>query len=204
MFKTLLLLIILIITPTYNSMAQFSEKEIALINNGSMQEPFRVLKVTNEEDSIILRTKCEDIDNIEGNRELQILIMRMAKTLEVEAGVGIAAPQVGILKNVFLFVRLDMPDEPLDVAINPRIINHPKETICFKDDGCLSIPGKSEDSERYPWVEVEYTDIRGKVVREILDGHSRNGNFTGVIFQHEYDHLQGILYIDRPCKEEKE
>ena len=200
MFKTLLLLTIILISIT-NSMAQFSDKEIELINNGSADDPMRVLLITNKEDSVILRQKCEDINNIPDNKDLDLLIERLTTTLDVESGVGIAAPQVGISKNLFLFVRIDQPDMPVAVAINPKIINHPDEIICFEDDGCLSIPGRSGDSERYPWVEVEYTNEKGELIRETLHGHSRKGDFTAIIFQHEYDHLQGILYIDKLCKE---
>jgi len=56
---------------------------------------------------------------------------------------------------------------------------------------------------RYPWIEIEYTNLVGQNVREKLEGYSRDGNFVSVIFQHEFDHLQGILYTDRICKEEK-
>jgi len=53
----------------------------------------------------------------------------LRKTLEVERGVGIAAPQVGISKNLFLFMRLELPDNPVHVAVNPKIINYPDMTI---------------------------------------------------------------------------
>jgi hypothetical protein len=58
------------------------------------------------------------------------LVARLKKTLEVENGVGIAAPQVGISKNIFLFMRLDLPDKPVHVAVNPKIVHHPDTTIC--------------------------------------------------------------------------
>ena len=181
-------------------MAQFSAKEKSLINSNTSGTPFSVLLVTNEKDLAILRSKCEDVDLSADKEDLGLLIERMKATLKTEEGVGLAAPQVGIQKNVILFMRIDLPDEPVVAAINPRIINHSEDTTCFEGDGCLSIPGMSGNSVRYPWIEVEYTDETGKLVRETLHGHSREGDFTAVIFQHEYDHLQGILYIDRLCE----
>lgn len=189
---------------TVNSMAQFTQNEKDIINNGTSETPFRVLKVTDKQDSIFLRQKCAVIDNINERKELQLLIDRLKTTMVAESGVGIAAPQVGIAKNVFLFTHINSADYPITVAINPKIVNHPTETICFERDGCLSIPGISGNSIRYPWVDVEYTDENGNLVQERLEGYSREGDFTGVIFQHEFDHLQGVLFIDKLCSEDKE
>lgn len=182
-------------------MAQFTNKEISLINSGSENMPFSVLSVTNEDDYSFLRKKSIDIDkdSIVGNKDLELLVERMISTMDAESGVGLAACQVGIGRNLFVFVRVDDPDYPIGVAINPRIVNHPTETICFEGDGCLSIPNTSGNSIRFPWVEVEYIDMNGDLIQERLDGYSRDGNFVGIIFQHEYDHLQGVLFIDKLC-----
>ena len=85
----------------------------------------------------------------------------------------------------------------MEVAINPRIVNKPDETICFEGDGCLSIPGQSGNSVRYAWIEVEYLNAKGEMVRERLEGFSRKTDFTGIVFQHEFDHLRGVLYTDK-------
>ena len=174
------------------------EKEF--INSASADSSFSVLKITNETDSLFLRKKSRDVnpDNILLDKDLQLLIKRMKATLVDEQGVGLAAPQVGVSRNVFLFMRIDQPDEyPVHVAINPRIVNHPNETICFEGDGCLSIPNISGSSVRYPWIDVEYYNEKGELVKERLSGTSRESDFTGIIFQHEFDHLQGILFIDK-------
>ena len=179
-----------------------TQQEKTLINDNDDNTPFRVLLVTNEEDSLLLRKKSTDIDVRDiTNPDWQLFIKRLKLTMDIESGVGIAAVQVGIARNLFLFMRLDKPDNPVEVAINPRIILHPDNTICFEKDGCLSIPDMSGDTFRYPWVEVEYYDEKGKLKRDLLKGYSREGDFTGIIFQHEYDHLQGILYTDRLCGE---
>lgn len=183
------------------SMGQFTQNEKILINSGTTETPFRVLKVTDQQDSIFLRQKCSDIEDISDSVDVQILIDRLKTTMAVESGVGIAAPQVGIGRNIFLFTRIDKANYPVIVAINPKIVNHPEETICFERDGCLSIPGISGNSIRYPWVDVEYTDENGNLVQERLEGYSRESDFTGIIFQHEFDHLQGILFTDKLCPE---
>jgi hypothetical protein len=74
--------------------------------------------------------------------------------------------------------------------INPRIINHSEEVVTGWE-GCLSVPGKRGKVPRYKWVEVEYLNRQGVVIREVLT------DFVARIFQHEYDHLEGILFIDR-------
>jgi peptide deformylase len=141
-----------------------------------------------------------NIDSITTDIDLQLLIKRLIITMDQEGGVGIAATQVGVLKNVFIFTRIDKSGNPHQVAINPKIISHPDETVCFERDGCLSIPNISANSTRYPWVEVEYWDEQGNYHKERLEGFSRTDNFTGVIFQHEFDHLNGILFTDRICE----
>lgn len=186
--------------PSCGNRAAFSTAEKALINGGDAETPFRVLKVTNLQDSLLLRTPCSDVTPVAGNPALHLLIARLKTTLALEQGVGIAAPQVGIPKNVFLITRLDLPDTPVVAVVNPRIVRHPAATVCFERDGCLSIPDLSGNSVRYPWVEVEYYNEDGLLRRERLEGHSRAGNFSAVIFQHEYDHLQGVLFIDKPCE----
>ncbi|MDR3134092.1 MAG: peptide deformylase [Prevotellaceae bacterium] len=179
--------------------AVFSGEELLLINQGTAQTPFRVLQITDPQDAVRLRTPCGNVENFAGDSTLALLIARLKTTLIAENGVGIAASQVGVLKNIFLFMRLDLPGAPVTVAINPEIINRPDTTVCFDRDGCLSIPGISGNSVRYPWVEVEYSNEQGECFRERLEGYSRQGVFTAVIFQHEYDHTRGILFIDKLC-----
>jgi peptide deformylase len=179
----------------------FSDIEKALIHEGDAGMPFRVLQITNVQDSMLLRTPSSDIKKAIIDPDFTLFIARLKTTLALEEGVGIAAAQVGILKNVFLFIRLDLPGTPVVVAINPRIVSHPAETVCFERDGCLSIPEVRGNSVRYPWVEVEYYNEQGILVHEKLEGYSRNNTFSAVIFQHEYDHLQGTLFIDKLCDE---
>jgi peptide deformylase len=177
-----------------------TNEEKILINSGEANESFRVLLTTNAEDSLILRQKSQTIELTKDIDDLKLLIARLKVTLETEHGVGIAAPQVGILRNLFIIVRVDKPGMPVEAVINPVIVSHPDETVCFERDGCLSIPEISGNSIRYAWIEVEYFNENGAKIREKLSGHSRKDNFAAIIFQHEYDHLQGVLFIDKLCE----
>ena len=185
-----------------NTSKYMTKQEINKIKEAGIETPMRVLLITDEQDSVFLRQKCRNIENIKGNADLQYFVERLHATLDEEAGVGIAAPQVGVGINLFLFMRLDMPDYPVHVAINPKITGHSDEVVCFEADGCLSIPDFSGNSKRWAWIDVEYQNEKGEVVQERLEGYSRDSNFTGIIFQHEFDHLQGVLFIDKLCDEE--
>ncbi|MDR2122696.1 MAG: peptide deformylase [Flavobacteriaceae bacterium] len=177
----------------------FSSVEKAIIYD-SPESPARVLKINEKKDSIILRTPSRNIKNSKKNKDLPLLVKKLHLTLLAENGVGIAAPQIGINRNIFLFLRLDQPGHPVEVAINPKIISHSPEIICFQNDGCLSVPDKYGNSQRYSWIEAEYTNIHGEKVRNKFLGGSRKEDYTGIIFQHEYDHIQGKLYIDKLCE----
>lgn len=176
-----------------------TKDEISLIEEGTESERMRVLSIENETDSLFLRLKASDLDTVQivADEALQKLIKRMIVTLDDEGGVGLAAPQVGVSRNLFLFMRISDPKAPYQVAINPKIVGHPDETICFENDGCLSIPNRSGNSLRYAYVDVEYYNEKGELIKERLSGHSRQTDFTGIIFQHEFDHLEGVLYIDK-------
>ncbi|GHT68567.1 peptide deformylase [Bacteroidia bacterium] len=178
----------------------FAEADRLLITSGTAETPFRILQVTEKPDSVLLRKPCANFKNFAGDSTFQLLVARLKKTLEVENGVGIAASQVGLSKNIFLFMRLDLPDKPIHVAVNPKIVHHPDTTVCFERDGCLSIPDRSGNSVRYTWIDVEYQNEKGDKIRERLEGYSRQNTFTAVIFQHEYDHTRGILFTDKLCK----
>lgn len=193
------MLLISIALSACNSIKNMTTKEKTLTNSHGIGTPFRVLQTDNIDDSLFLRKKSIDINikNIASDKDWQHFIQRLKLTLAVESGVGIAAPQVGVGKNLFLFTRIDRPDKAIQVAINPRIVNHSDETICFEGDGCLSVPDLSGSTKRYAWIDVEYYNEKGELIKERLSGQSRGSDFTGVIFQHEFDHLQGILFIDR-------
>lgn len=197
--KILCLLVITISLSACNTTKIMTVKEQKITTESGVDVPFRVLQTDNIDDSLFLRKKSSDINikNIALNKDWQHFIERLKLTMAVESGVGIAAPQVGVGRNLFLFTRIDKPGMPVQVAINPKIVSHSQEMVDFEGDGCLSIPNIAGTSRRYAWVEVEYYNEKGEQIKEKLSGSSRRGDFTGIVFQHEFDHLQGVLFIDK-------
>lgn len=141
----------------------------------------------------VLRTKCEKIT--EFDHSLELLTDAMFDTLVEADGVGLAGPQIGVEKRLFV---VDIPDEGIKkVFINPEIIETSVETGPY-DEGCLSIPGLSHEVIRPLEVTVYAQDVKGKA----FNVHAK-GLYARVI-QHENDHLDGKLYIDRLSEEERE
>lgn len=143
----------------------------------------------------ILRQKAQDINNIQ-DEGIQNLIDALIVTATASNGVGIAAPQVSESYRLFIVASRPnprYPNAPLmkpTAMINPQIIAHSTE-IVNGWEGCLSIPGIRGLVPRYQAVEVEYTTRDGKQNRQELT------DFVARIFQHEYDHLDGIVFLDR-------
>lgn len=175
----------------------FTQEETTLIMSGDTNVPMRVLLTTNREDSLFLRQKSMDVEPDFNNPVLIRLIKRLYYTMISDGGVGIAAPQVGIHRNLFWFKRFDvLPNKPFQVAINPKINFYSQRKVNFIGDGCLSVPDISGKTERFSSIMVEYTLDNGVVEKNILEGYS-SVSFTSVCFQHEFDHLQGVLFVDR-------
>ncbi|MFI3171484.1 MAG: peptide deformylase [Eubacteriales bacterium] len=120
----------------------------------------------------------------EMTERIHILIEDMLDTMYESMGVGLAAPQVGILKKV---VVIDIGDGPI-VLINPEIIEQDGEQV--GDEGCLSVPGKSGQVTRPNYVKVRALDEEMK--EQILEGEG----LLARAFCHEIDHLEGKLYVD--------
>ena len=136
----------------------------------------------------ILRQKCEAVKPEEINDEFHTTLNEMFQTMESANGVGLAAPQVGIAKRFFV---LQADDEVKRVFINPEITKTSAETSSY-EEGCLSLPGFYEEIVRPVKVSVSALDENGKhFVINDADG------LLARIIQHENDHLDGILYIDR-------
>ena len=133
-----------------NNANRMNETERNLIESGDYNTPFRVLTINDADDLKVLRTQCKDLNFERDSALIKKLAARLLATMIAENGVGIAAPQIGISRNIFLFMRINHPNHPVEIAINPRIINKPSDTICFEGDGCLSIPeiGRASCRER--------------------------------------------------------
>ena len=174
----------------------FTEEEKALIQSKSKLNPMRVLLTTNDEDIKVLRSKSKDIDPKDPLTKL--LSERMYATVQDEAskGVGIAAPQVGINRNAIWVQRFDKVGDPFEFYINPKI-TWLSSILRYGNEGCLSIPDERGKVYRSLALQLNYFDLEGNQYEEIIEG------FTAVIFQHEYDHLEGILFTDRLKEQEK-
>lgn len=135
----------------------------------------------------ILRKKSKEITEI--TDRIKILLDDMIDTMNEAEGVGLAAPQVGILRRA---VVIDIGEGPIKL-INPVILETKGEVIDI--EGCLSIPGRSGTVNRPEWVKVKYIDIHGK--EKVLEG---SGLLARAIC-HEVDHLDGILYTDKIIEE---
>ncbi len=143
----------------------------------------------------ILRVISEPIANIV-NRDIQQLIDTLIKTLKKSKGVGIAAPQIGRSQRLLVIAshpNARYPNAPFmePVAlINPQVCSH-SENIEKDWEGCLSVPGIRGLVPRYQTVEVAYSDRYGEPKTSLFTG------FIARIFQHEYDHLEGKVFLDR-------
>jgi len=142
----------------------------------------------------ILRKKCEEVRAI--TREIKNLALDMIEVMTENEGVGLAAPQLGELKRIIAVHPIqehslkEKSEKKPQVFINPKIIKKSKETI-IDEEGCLSFPGLFLKIKRAKEVEIEALNENGKKIRVRVEG------LPARIFQHEIDHLDGILFIDR-------
>jgi len=174
----------------------FTDAEKALIYSNSSDSTMRIMNYFIQADSLILRKQCINV-NFNDTATLNYLINRMKLSLFAEPnGVGLAAPQIGINRNIIWVQRLDKAGQPFECYLNPKIILYSNKPIIFLHDGCLSIPDTTGASHRYSAVVVEYDLPDRSHHTELIEGYSGN-NFTAIIFQHEIDHLNGIVFLDR-------
>lgn len=138
----------------------------------------------------VLRKTCKPVKEITANT--LTLLEDMAETMYDANGVGLAAPQVGILKRI---VVIDI-GEGLVELINPVIVETKGLQIDY--EGCLSVPGTSARVERPAYVKVEALDRNGAPI--VVEGEE----LMAVALCHELDHLDGVLYIDKALPEEEE
>ena len=172
----------------------FSINERTIIHAGDSDGMMRLFTIDNPKDSLLLRTESRDVSKeMWQSEDFQILTKRMLKTVlnPENTGVGIAAPQVGILCKIVIIQRFDLEGEPFKILVNPEIISLSQE-IKPGPEGCLSIPGYRGEVPRATEVIIRYRD--GETFEE---QEEKICGFTAVIVQHETDHLSGKLYIDR-------
>jgi peptide deformylase len=130
----------------------------------------------------VLRTRAAEIDKVDAS--VRTLMRSMRETMREAPGIGLAANQVGVLRRVIVWEN----EEERGALANPVIVE--RDGAIEGEEGCLSLPGLAYPVVRSQWVLVEGVDERGKEVTiEAFD-------LTARIFQHEIDHLNGVLYID--------
>lgn len=149
----------------------------------------------------ILRIKARDLSEAEiRSKEVARLVRDMVETMHAESGIGLAAPQIGESLRIAV-IELDgvserYPEaegdlqEGLGVYFNPKITALTNETQSFWE-GCLSVPGLRGLVERPKKIRIDYLDEKAKPKTITVEG------FLATVFQHEFDHLEGTLYIDR-------
>lgn len=141
----------------------------------------------------VLRKETEDVENTE---EVKTLISDMWETLKQADGCGLAAPQVGKAWRLFIVDGTELAEDYPDCAtfkqvfINPEIVEESEETISYSE-GCLSLPGISENVIRPKTITINYLDENFEEKEETFT------DFKARIVQHEYDHLEGHVFTDR-------
>lgn len=147
----------------------------------------KILKYPND----FLRKKAKEVEDFK-NPKLTRLVSGMLKAMEAEKGIGLAAPQVGL----DLRICVAKVDNVSCVLINPKIKSTSRKKEIF-EEGCLSFPGKFFPVERPVKVKIKARDLSGKKIKVKAEG------LLSRVLQHEIDHLDGILVIDRAVKSEK-
>jgi len=142
------------------------------------------LNIQTGENNIVLRKKSVPVRDI--NKNILKLIRDMEIAMKNEKGVGLAAPQVG--QNIRLIIVL-MDNKNVVTMINPEITDRSDDTE-YAEEGCLSLPGKWGQVERFKEIIVKFQNAKGeKIVMRL-------GHFNARVVQHEIDHLDGILFTD--------
>lgn len=176
--------------PIIENKNYFSDIEKALVLSGDTAQMLRVTQTTNAEDFKILTDISSDIAYDDPLLPLLAKRMYLSVTDKSTNGVGIAAPQVGINRNLIWVKRFDKKGEPFEFYINPKI-TWKSELLQLGAEGCLSIPDIREEVVRSYAIQITFNTLDGGYFTEVIEG------FTAVIFQHEIDHLFGMLFPQR-------
>lgn len=134
----------------------------------------------------VLRTTCVSVERFDG--DLRFMVDKLKTYMKLAGGLGLAAPQIGQLERAFVY--REGPDAPIHAVVNPRLVAVSEEHATDVE-GCLSISGLQLPVSRPVGIEISYQDVHG---------HRHFERFTGLaarVIQHEMDHLDGKLILDR-------
>jgi peptide deformylase len=135
----------------------------------------------------VLKKSAEPVTKFD--ESIRALVADMFETMYSADGVGLAAPQIGQLKNIIVVdTRPRQPESKPVAMINPVILK--KEGSLLYMEGCLSVPGEAEEVERAENIRVKYQDVDGTVHEHDCDG------LLAICVQHETDHLHGVMFTD--------
>ena len=192
-FLATILIMTTIGTQSCNNSTSWTSDEEALINDAPGTK-MRLWTIDNAEDSIFLRQPSQPLTQADIQQPIfELLKERMLLTVTdpENEGVGIAAPQVGIGRQVVAVQRFDKPGQPFEFYVNPRLtyLSDEKQKGW---EGCLSVPDQRGEVLRSKQVVVTFNHpTTFELQCDTVEG------FTAIIFQHETDHLSGTLYIDK-------
>jgi peptide deformylase len=160
------------------------------------QQMVNILPIAQQGEAI-LSLRASLVGSSEWNSPwLQALVAAMQDTMQAANGVGIAAPQVFVSKRIIIVASRpnarypDAPEMQPIVMFNPEILDYSTQR-CWGEEGCLSVPSQRGSVERALSVHLQYQMVSGELVETQLTG------FVARIVQHEIDHLDGVLFIDR-------
>lgn len=176
----------------------FTDQELALMHN-STSGIMRVLTVEDSLDTQTLRAASTDLSHealLSDEYATLCSLMVATVTHPSQEGVGIAGPQVGLNRKIVAVQRFDKEGEPFEVYPNIDII-WASDSLTAGPEGCLSVPGRRGEVLRSQEIVIEYTVLPTSRKEEFFTKKDTISGFTAVIFQHEIDHLKGILYIDK-------
>ena len=144
-------------------------------------EPYKLL----DENHPFLKQPIPEYKSILPSTPMDVLVKRLKMTMKLYGGIGLSANQCGVQSRVFVLGV----DDFFIACINPKVIDQ-SSNLVKENEGCLSFPGLFLNIERPEWIEVEYTEPSGDVVRARLDG------ITAKCYLHELDHMNGVRFVD--------
>ena len=181
--------LLLVLFSVFAFSQKYTKSEISRITKGNIDSALPIFQTSDSLQHRVLLDQSMDANPKDKYTKILVNRMKLA-LLSTGIGVGIAAPQVGINRNIIWAKRFDKEGKPLEYFINPKILWR-SEILYLGPEGDLSIEVFRDNFYRSQVIQLEYFDLNGKKHTEIVEG------FTAVILQHEIDHLSGILISDK-------